>query len=63
MIKYPVLEGRWLRPGDQNVIVLNHMLVSELEEQGVTCKVSGTTSRWTSTAGDRPGTWSELSWK
>ncbi len=39
MIRYPVLEGRWLQPGDQNVIVLNHMLVSELEEQGVAGEV------------------------
>ncbi|HEY3273235.1 MAG TPA: FtsX-like permease family protein [Methanocella sp.] len=43
MIRYPVLEGRWLQPGDQNAIVLNHMLMSELaEEEGITdIKVGG----------------------
>jgi len=34
LVTYPVLEGRWLQPEDSGVVVLNHMLVSDLEEHG-----------------------------
>lgn len=56
MVTYPVLEGRWLQPGDKNAIVLNHMLVAELEEHdygqdikpgdSVTLNLKGQRSEW-----------------
>lgn len=56
MISYPILEGRWLQPGDTNAIVLNHMLAKELGEQGdgrsikagdnITLNLNGQKSSW-----------------
>lgn len=56
MISYPIIDGRWLRTGDQDEIVLNHVLVSDLKEHGVvadvkvgeevTLNLNGTKSTW-----------------
>ena len=35
MIDYKLLEGRWLRPGDENVLVINHALAHREPEMAV----------------------------
>ena len=35
MIDYKLLEGRWLRPGDENVLVINHTLAHREPEMAV----------------------------
>ncbi|MGA9189490.1 MAG: ABC transporter permease [Methanosarcina sp.] len=56
MINYPIIEGRWLQPGDENAVVLNHMLVGELKKHGIvkdikagdniTLNINGNRSTW-----------------
>jgi len=56
MIRYPIVDGRWLRAGDQGEVILNHVLVSQLKEHGtvtdvkagddITLNLNGTKSTW-----------------
>jgi putative ABC transport system permease protein len=56
MFNLAMVDGRWLTPGDQNAIVLNHGLVAELEERDpqlriragdeITLNVNGQPLKW-----------------
>ncbi|MBI5031220.1 MAG: FtsX-like permease family protein [Chloroflexi bacterium] len=56
MLNLEIVDGRWLVPGDQNAIVLNHGLVAELKERDpqlqikagdqVTLGVNGKPTQW-----------------
>jgi len=49
MIDYPLLEGRWLRPGDENAIVATQVLDDPTPTVGstVSVDVDGVSSSWT----------------
>ncbi len=52
MIAFPLLEGRWLRPGDTHAIVINHELRQDPEAglalgDTVTLDLEGKPSQWT----------------
>ncbi|MCP4222923.1 MAG: FtsX-like permease family protein, partial [Actinomycetia bacterium] len=49
MIDYPVLEGRWLRPGEENALVVTQVLNDPAPTVGeiVSMDVDGTTTSWT----------------
>ncbi|MDH5505787.1 MAG: ABC transporter permease [Anaerolineae bacterium] len=51
LVDFPLIAGRWLQPGDENVMVANHELIEHEPSiavgDEVTIQVGGKTTRWT----------------